>query len=239
MGSTLPRPVVGLPVPGHTPSVQVWEPQGGFRYAGRSACRDAGVAYDVEDGVLPDAALAWDFNRDGNLGTGESPRADAFAGGSRFDALRPGHGGQRLGTIHTDQRPGGGDKPDLQVVSPRTTTGEVYANQPARVAVSVLLAGESQEIKVTLLDKQTNQPLGSKTFSVFGNQVQDILFDILYPTAGTVSLSAAAELVDTSVQSGFDEQPGQFELERSTARPRPSRIGHFLRERAAGTRALF
>ncbi|HQH73529.1 MAG TPA: hypothetical protein PK360_15755, partial [bacterium] len=107
-----------------------------------------------------------------------------------------------------------GDKPDLQVVSPRTTTGEVYANEPARVSVSVLLAGDSQEIKVILLDQRTNQPLGTKTFSAIGNQVQDILFDILYPNAGKVPLSATAELVDPSVHDqDLTNNQAEFELE--------------------------
>jgi len=204
-----------FPVPGHTPSVQVWEPQGGFRYAGSLPVVMRGVAYDVEDGVLPDAALAWTSNRDGNLGTGESLLARTLSPGDHVLTLSA---RDTEGNVSEQSIPinvlAAGDKPDLQVVSPRTTTGEVYANEPARVSVSVLLAGDSQEIKVILLDQRTNQPLGTKTFSAIGNQVQDILFDILYPNAGKVPLSATAELVDPSVHDqDLTNNQAEFELE--------------------------
>lgn len=202
-------------VPGHAPSVFVLEPQNGLRYAGRLPIVLQGEAYDIEDGVLPDSALSWTSNRDGSLGTGELLPAQILTPGDhilRFSA-HDSEGNTSEQSVQVSVLPPA-DTPDLQLVSLWTVPGEIHANESASVGVSVLLAGDSQEIQVTLLDMRTNQSLGSQTFSALGNQVQDILFDILYPVAGTMPLSAMAELVDKTIQEkDLSNNQAGFDLE--------------------------
>ena len=70
-----------------SPTVTITAPASGTSYTVGQRVEFRGSATDVEDGVIPDASLAWSSNRDGVLGTGSALNFNALSLGTHTVTL--------------------------------------------------------------------------------------------------------------------------------------------------------